>query len=75
MLSLGHRPKGPAYPSPSMYTKIENYQVLQRDEDDKARVLHDGDPYTLGDVHNILVGDIWLVFHFPLDQIPQISSC
>lgn len=50
-----------------MYTKVESFQVLQRDEDDKARVLYAGElielsvggPYNIGDAHDILVGDLW----------------
>ncbi|RUS21037.1 SGNH hydrolase-type esterase domain-containing protein [Jimgerdemannia flammicorona] len=51
-----------------MYTKVESYQVLQRDECGKASVQHDGcivelpvgGPYQIGDAHDILVGDIWI---------------
>ncbi|WP_246035359.1 sialate O-acetylesterase [Dictyobacter kobayashii] len=49
---------------------MQSYQVLQRDADDKARVqttngevleLAVGGPYTIGDAHNVLVGDIWVL--------------
>jgi hypothetical protein len=51
-------------------TMIQSYQVLQRDADDKARVyLEDGQvlelpvggPYSIGDAHDILVGDLWVL--------------
>ena len=51
-------------------TKIQSYQVLQRDGDDKARVdqedgqvivLPVGGPYTVGNAQNILVGDLWVL--------------
>jgi hypothetical protein len=51
-------------------TTIQSYQVLQRDADNKARVhLEDGQvlelpvggPYTVGDAHDILVGDLWVL--------------
>jgi hypothetical protein len=51
-------------------TPLQSYQVLQRDADEKARVrLEDGQvlellvggPYTVGDAHDILVGDLWVL--------------
>jgi sialate O-acetylesterase len=51
-------------------TIIQSYQVLQRDADDKARVHQEdgqvlelpvGGPYTVGDAHDILVGDLWVL--------------
>ena len=51
-------------------TIIQSYQVLQRDADDKARVYLDdgqvlelpiGGPYTIGDAHDVLVGDLWVL--------------
>lgn len=50
--------------------KIQSYQVFQRDVDNKSRVdqedgqvivLPVGGPYTVGDAHNILVGDLWVL--------------
>lgn len=49
---------------------LHDYQVLQRDCDDKARVSLDngetvefaiGGPYEIGDKRNILVGDLWIL--------------
>lgn len=49
---------------------IHDYQVLQRDEDDRARVqLEDGQtvelpvggPYEVGGARNVLVGDLWVL--------------
>ena len=49
---------------------IQDYQVLQRDGDDKARVrlasgenleLPVGGPYQVGDAQNVLVGDLWIL--------------
>jgi len=49
---------------------IQDYQVLQRDADDKARVrLNTGDtlelpvggPYQVGAAHHVLVGDLWVL--------------
>ncbi|HEY4387907.1 MAG TPA: sialate O-acetylesterase [Ktedonobacteraceae bacterium] len=51
-------------------TPLQSYQVLQRDADDKARVYQEdgqvlelpvGGPYTVGDAHDILVGDLWVL--------------
>src|SRR5260221_11437070 len=51
-------------------TTIQGDQVLQRDADDKARVYQEdgqvlelpvGGPYTVGDAHDILVGDLWVL--------------
>lgn len=53
-----------------IYTTLQSYQVLQRDSDNQARVkqadgqiveLPVGGPYTVGDAHDILVGDIWVL--------------
>ena len=53
-----------------MYTSVQSYQVLQRDADNMARVhtandevleLSVGGPYTIGDAHDVLVGDIWVL--------------
>ncbi|GCE12870.1 sialate O-acetylesterase [Tengunoibacter tsumagoiensis] len=52
------------------YQNIQSYQVLQRDEDNKARVqlangqiqeFAVGGPYTIGEAHDVLVGDIWIL--------------
>ncbi|GCE26732.1 hypothetical protein KDA_22160 [Dictyobacter alpinus] len=54
----------------TMYTSVQSYQVLQRDADNKARIqtandevleLAVGGPYTIGDAHDVLVGDIWVL--------------
>ena len=50
--------------------KLHDYQVLQRDADDKARVVLDsgetlelpvGGPYEVGGAKNVLVGDLWIL--------------
>src|SRR5882724_11981612 len=51
-------------------TMLQSYQVLQRDANNKAYVyLEDGQmlelsvggPYTIGDAHDVLVGDLWVL--------------
>ncbi|OZJ05052.1 hypothetical protein BZG36_02070 [Bifiguratus adelaidae] len=54
-----------------IYTSLSSYQVLQRDQDGYAFVQlspHDsvtrlgtGGPYRLGDVHDVYVGDLWVL--------------
>ena len=49
---------------------VQNYQILQRDKDNKARVrlqngqsieLPVGGPYTIDDAHDVYVGDLWIL--------------
>ncbi|KAF7724347.1 hypothetical protein EC973_001135 [Apophysomyces ossiformis] len=53
-----------------MYTQVSSYQVLQRDfetntakvqVDDQIITLPVGGPYTLGNAHHVLVGDVWVM--------------
>ena len=49
---------------------VQSYQVLQRDQHDRAEVvlstgqsiwLEVGGPYTIEDAHDVLVGDLWML--------------
>ena len=79
--SLGSKYKGQTVPTASRMhlnfpieednqMTIQDYQVLQRDADGKARVTLDsgetldlpvGGPYEVGGAKNVLVGDLWIL--------------